>query len=163
MEDFRTVLDAKPLEDCKTDLGIETLLKMNFMTKVSEPGENEAWVVEMFPEAVFVSCYRRRTDKFFIVDSETYEKIRGLHWTCSNGYIRTTEKKPRYLQRYCTGTTYLRNAGKGGTGGGKCGKGPILGGFAAGWPRNRGGMSQLFWEKRRRLRSALFLRPERPQ
>ena len=63
----------------------------------------------------------------------------------------------------CTGTTYLRNAGKGGTGGGKCGKGPILGGFAAGWPRNRGGMSQLFWEKRRRLRSALFLRPERPQ
>ena len=44
----------------------------------------------------------------------------------------------------CTGTTYLRNAGKGGTGGGKCGKGPILGGFAAGWPRNRGGMSQLF-------------------
>ena len=100
MEDFRTVLDAKPLEDCKTDLGIETLLKMKLMTKVSEPGENEAWVVEMFPEAVFVSCYRRRTDKFFIVDSETYEKIRGLHWTCSNGYIRTTEKKPRYLQRY---------------------------------------------------------------
>lgn len=99
MEDFRTVLDAKPLEDCKTDLGIETLLKMKLMTKVSEPGENEAWVVEMFPEAVFVSCYRRRTDKFFIVDSETYEKIRGLHWTCSNGYIRTTEKKPRYLQR----------------------------------------------------------------
>ncbi len=44
----------------------------------------------------------------------------------------------------CTGTTYLRNAGKGGTGGGKCGKGPILGGFAAGRPRNRGGMSQLF-------------------
>lgn len=44
----------------------------------------------------------------------------------------------------CTGTTYLRNAGKGGTGGGKCGKGPILGGFAAGRTRNRGGMSQLF-------------------
>ena len=74
MEDFRTVLDAKPLEDCKTDLGIETLLKMNFMTKVSEPGENEAWVVEMFPEAIFVSCYRRRTDKFFIVDSELTRK-----------------------------------------------------------------------------------------
>lgn len=48
------------------------------------------------------------------------------------------------VSRGCTGTTYLRNAGKGGTGGGKCGKGPILGGFAAGWPRNRGGMSQLF-------------------
>jgi len=44
----------------------------------------------------------------------------------------------------CTGTTYLRNAGKGGTGGGKCGKGPILGGFAAGRPRYKGGMSQLF-------------------
>ena len=49
-----------------------------------------------------------------------------------------------FLQSNCTGTTYLRNAGKGGTGGGKCGKGPILGGFAAGRPRNRGGMSQLF-------------------
>mgnify|MGYP001152872927 CR=1 FL=1 len=49
-----------------------------------------------------------------------------------------------YMDTICTGTTYLRNAGKGGTGGGKCGKGPILGGFAAGWPRNRGGMSQLF-------------------
>ena len=49
-----------------------------------------------------------------------------------------------YIKYACTGTTYLRNAGKGGTGGGKCGKGPILGGFAAGWPRNRGGMSQLF-------------------
>ena len=46
--------------------------------------------------------------------------------------------------RQCTGTTYLRNAGKGGTGGGKCGKGPILGGFAAGRPRYKGGMSQLF-------------------
>ena len=45
---------------------------------------------------------------------------------------------------FCTGTTYLRNAGKGGTGGGKCGKGPILGGFAAGRPRYKGGMSQLF-------------------
>lgn len=45
---------------------------------------------------------------------------------------------------HCTGTTYLRNAGKGGTGGGKCGKGPILGGFAAGRPRYKGGMSQLF-------------------
>lgn len=51
---------------------------------------------------------------------------------------------PTEPEDYCTGTTYLRNAGKGGTGGGKCGKGPILGGFAAGWPRNRGGMSQLF-------------------
>ena len=44
----------------------------------------------------------------------------------------------------CTGTTYLRNAGKGGTDGGKCGKGPILGGFTAGRPRSRGGMSQIF-------------------
>ena len=56
-----------------------------------------------------------------------------------------TDNRPDFQKMIrCTGTTYLRNAGKGGTGGGKCGKGPILGGFAAGRPRNRGGMSQLF-------------------
>lgn len=61
-------------------------------------------------------------------------------------YYPDMEKSEYYLVDAggCTGTTYLRNAGKGGTGGGKCGKGPILGGFAAGRPRNRGGMSQLF-------------------
>ena len=58
--------------------------------------------------------------------------------------IATQTNRSRNDVLCCTGTTYLRNAGKGGTGGGKCGKGPILGGFAAGRPRYKGGMSQLF-------------------
>ncbi len=76
-------------------------------------------------------------------DKEAAEFVESCMNDMQDTWIDTISEILSFLT-YCTGTTYLRNAGKGGTGGGKCGKGPILGGFAAGRPRNRGGMSQLF-------------------
>lgn len=73
----------------------------------------------------------------------TKEAVQKMGLAVEVEYVTDLQKVMEYGVM-CTGTTYLRNAGKGGTGGGKCGKGPILGGFAAGRPRNRGGMSQLF-------------------
>lgn len=84
----------------KTDLAIAFLLFGTLIMKVSAPGENFAFFIKKFPQYTFVSCYRRKTNVFFVVDTAIYQKIRKLSWTCSNGYIRTTEKKPRYLQRY---------------------------------------------------------------
>ena len=84
----------------KTDLAIAFLLFGALIRKVSAPGENFAFIIKKFPQYTFVSCYRRKTNVFFVVDTAIYQKIRKLSWTCSNGYIRTTEKKPRYLQRY---------------------------------------------------------------
>lgn len=84
----------------KTDLAIAFLLFGTLIRKVSAPGENFAFIIKKFPQYTFVSCYRRKTNVFFVVDTAIYQKIRKLSWTCSNGYIRTTEKKPRYLQRY---------------------------------------------------------------
>jgi hypothetical protein len=83
----------------KTDLAIAFLLFGTLIMKVSAPGENFAFFIKKFPQYTFVSCYRRKTNVFFVVDTAIYQKIRKLSWTCSNGYIRTTEKKPRYLQR----------------------------------------------------------------
>ena len=84
-------------------------------------------------------------------EKETLEITARKLQNMEREYESFTQRKNRMddaiyyqMKNRCTGTTYLRNAGKGGTGGGKCGKGPILGGFAAGRPRNRGGMSQLF-------------------
>lgn len=74
---------------------LESLLK-----KISSPGENEAYVVPMFPCIVFVSAFRENRNLYFIVDLDTYQIIRGIGWTSSNGYIRMSSKPGTYLQRF---------------------------------------------------------------